>query len=115
MAGPTPPTNIPAAPSPLVRPRLAYLHDAKMWNLSAEEFWIFLADVPKAILMRCPAKHLSSDAEFYYYEDYRMNKEWAFARKPEDNFFTKRSVYSRDPGDPTWQEWTPDATLATPT
>jgi len=111
---PTPPATIPTAPSPLVRPKLAYLAGGSTWNLSTEQFLVFLADVPKALLVLCPAKHLSTDDEFYYYLDQRFELEWAFARKPENDFFKKRGVWSRKVGETTWQLRSSEATLATP-
>jgi hypothetical protein len=110
----SPPENIPAASVPLVRPRLAYLAGGSTWNLSSEEFLVFLADFPKAILVRCPAKHLSSDAKFHYYKDFRFELEWAFERAPENNFFVKRSIWSRRTGETAWNLQTTEATLAEP-
>ena len=84
------------------------------WNLSAEEFLCFLPDFPKAVLIRCPARHRSTDSRFHYYVDYRFNREWAFEQASEDNFFTKRTIWSRNVGDIQWQLKTTDATIATP-
>jgi hypothetical protein len=109
-----PPETIPQAQSPLVRPALAYLSGGTTWDLSSEEFLYFLADTPKAILMRCPANHVSSDAQFHYYADFRFDREWAFERAPEDDFFVKRTVWSRGAGDSDWRIATTEATLATP-
>jgi len=114
-AEPTPPPQeIPAAPQPLIRPKLAYLAGGSTYNLSEEAFLRFLADFPKALLFRCPAKHISSDAKFHYYEDARFDRTWAFERAPEDNFFTKRAIWSRDMDDTDWQLVTNEATLAAP-
>jgi hypothetical protein len=82
--------------------------------LSTEQFLVFLADFPKAILFLAPAKHVSTDNDFYYYSDRQFNLEWAFARKPEDNFFVKRAIWSRAAGQSAWQLRTVEATLAAP-
>jgi hypothetical protein len=110
---PPPPNEIPAPTAPLVRPRLAYLANGSTWNLSTEDFWVWLGDTPKALLLRCPAQHIATDAKFFYYRDLRTELEWAFVRAPEHDFLIGRPVWSRrDQGQ--WQVRTTEATLATP-
>lgn len=111
-----PPKTIPAYAAGMARPDKIYLHDYNAYHLQDRVFYLWLGDTPKAYLFKVPADFLSSDDDFYYFRDSRpeFGNEWAFVRKPENDFLKKRSIWRRKAGDQDWEEETSNATLASP-
>lgn len=111
---PTPPAIIPSFSATMALPANAYLQGRNLYHLPERVFYLWLGDTPKAVLMRAPADFLASDDDFFYLRDTRMQREFAFSRKPEDNFLANHAIFTRRQGEVVWQLSATDATLAAP-
>ena len=110
----TPPAaNLPAPDpyAPVVE--RAFLYNHHVFDLKNGTFTLLLFDVPKALLFRIPATYVSEDQQHYFYYERRLNREWAFAKSPADNF-ANHAVWSRIRGSKDWQLESSEAVMASP-
>jgi hypothetical protein len=108
-----PPAQIPAPDPHNPNFPLVYLFGGSTCDLSNGHFAVFLADFPKALLVKTVAERIASDGNFYYCHDRAFDLDWAFAKAPENNFFLPHTVWSRRAGGD-WQVRSSNATLAIP-